>query len=240
MEKQPGILVIAPPRCGTHMMVDSLTTSLKRHSTRISNYSKSFWDHPTVRREDAIIGVHHGIDDPKFLEYAKTKQVIIMDRNPMGQALSIIAMYKRGIIPDWDTRHKFDVDALVKCKPNSQTFIDYVHSKEFQGFRDVIQNWPQNAEVFSYDKIAREDASEFARLSNYIGAEFIKRPVKDTKDKYTEGIVFLGDPDLWKTIISPNTINKVKHLFDGYDMDTFCNDDKEGNDNYEEIMLQYK
>ena len=240
MEKEQGILVVAPPRCGTHMMVDSLAATLQRHSTRISNYSKSFWDHPTVKRDDAIVGVHTGMHDEKFLEYSKNKKIIIMDRNPIGQALSIISMYNRGIIPDWDTRHKFDIKALQKCKPNSQTFVDYLHSKEFHEYREVIKNWPQYAEVFSYDKIARDDETEIAQLSNYIGADFIKKTVKDTKDKYKDGIVFLGDPDLWKTIISPNTINKVKDLFDEYDMDTFCNDDKEGNSNFEEIMLQYK
>jgi hypothetical protein len=237
MEKEQGILVVSPPRCGTHMMVDSLASTLQRHSTRISNYSKSFWDHPTVKREDAIVGVHTGMHDEKFLDYSKNKKIIIMDRNPIGQALSIISMYNKGIIPDWDTRNKFDIDALKKCKPNSQTFIDYLYSKEFQEYREVIKGWPQYAEVFSYDKIARDDEKEIARLSNYIGKNFVKKSVKDTKDKYVDGIVFLGDPDLWKTIVSQEVASEVAKIFPDYDTKTYNPSPTDGDWLFKQLLV---
>ena len=107
-----GFFIVTPPRCGTHMLVDSISSMFKRHSVRFTNYSKNFWDHPTVNRNDSVIGIHCNSDDSKLLEFAQERKIITAERHPIGQALSILAMAKRGSLPDWKSKNKFNIKKL--------------------------------------------------------------------------------------------------------------------------------
>jgi hypothetical protein len=49
----------------------------------------------------------------------------------------------------------------------------------------------------------------------------LRTDIEKSKKKYNDGIVFLGDPNLWKTIVSQEIASEVAKIFPEYDMETY-------------------
>lgn len=224
-----GFFIVTPPRSGTHMLVDSISSNLKRHSVRFTKYEKYFWEHPTVMRDDSVIGIHCNKNDKDLLEFALKRKIITSERHPIGQALSILAMYKRGGFPDWDSKSKYDIDKLIECNPNSDYFIEYVMSEEFKEFRSITRQWSEYGLCVSFDKILQQDQDEYTKISKYIGIDFVPKSIDSVKNKYDNGVIFLGDPDLWRGVISQDIANDIAKIFPEYDMTTYGNSYSTGN-----------
>jgi hypothetical protein len=224
-----GILVVTPPRSGTHMLVDSLAFSLKRHSIRFTNCDNEFWNHPVVARTDSIVGVHESINNARLFEFSKNKKIITADRHPIGQALSILAMYRRGFSPNWDIKDDCEIKKLSKSLPNSKDFVAFIKSKQFQNFRNITKEWQPYSLCINFDKVLSHDLDEFNRISEYIGVPFIPIDIHRSRKKYNDGIVFLGDPDLWRGVISQDIADDIAKIFPEYDMTTYGNSSLDGN-----------
>lgn len=229
LKNNQGFFIATPPRAGTHLLVDSISSSLKRHSVRFTRYGKDFWDHPTVIRNDSVIGIHCNKNDQKLLEFALKRKIITSERHPIGQALSILAMYKRGGFADWDSNNKYDIDKLIECNPNSDYFIEYITSDQFKEFRSITSQWSEYGLCVSFDKILQQDPDEYKKISNYIGIDFVLKSIDSVKNKYEDGVIFLGDPDLWRGVISQDIANDIGKLFPEYDMTTYGNSYSTGN-----------
>ena len=224
-----GFFIVTPPRCGTHMLVDSLSSVLKRHSVRFTKYDKYFWEHPTTLREDSIIGIHCHKEDNQLLEFAQKRKIITTETHPIGQALSILAMYKRGGSPDWNFKAQYDINKLIKCNPNSDDFIEYLISEQFKEFRSITKEWSENGLCISFDKLLLQDKEEYSKISNYIGIEFIPKSIDKVKNKYSDGVIFLGDPDFWRGVMSQDIADDIAKIFPEYDMTTYNNSYSDGN-----------
>lgn len=211
------------------MLVDSLAFSLKRHSIRFTNCDDDFWKHPVVGRPDSIIGVHESINNDKLFEFSKTKKIVTADRHPIGQALSILAMYRRGFNPNWDIKDDSEIKKLSKSLPNSKDFVAFIKSKQFQNFRNITKEWQPYSLCINFDKVLSHDLDEFNRISEYIGVPFIPIDIHRSRKKYNDGIVFLGDPDLWRGVISQDIADDIAKIFPDYDMTTYGNSSLDGN-----------
>lgn len=229
LKNNQGFFIVTPPRAGTHFLVDSISSNLKRHSVRFTRYGKEFWDHPTVTRDDSVIGIHCNKNDQNLLNFALKRKIITTERHPIGQALSILAMYKRGAFADWDSKNKYNVDKFIECNPNSDHFVEYVISDEFNEFRSITKEWSEHGLCVSFDKLLNQDISEYKKISNYIGVDFVPKSIDSVKDKYENGVIFLGDPDLWRGVISQDIANDIGKLFPEYDMTTYGNSYSTGN-----------
>jgi hypothetical protein len=218
----PGFFISTPPRSGTHLLVDSIADATKSHSARFTTYDETFWKHPTVRnRPDAVIGIHAHDSNSRLLSFAQTKKIITTERHPLGQALSILFMYHRGFTPDWPNNLIFNSNNFLKMTPNSKEFLDYIKGTQFLSYREINSQWAPYGKSFSFDKLVDEDPEELNRLSDYVGADVKLRSIESSRKKYNDGIVFMGDPHLWKTIISKEIADEVAKLFPDYDMTTY-------------------
>jgi hypothetical protein len=231
-----GVFIVTPPRSGTHMLVDSISSNLKRHSVRFTRYDKDFWQHPTVLRNDSVIGIHCNNKDQNLLDFALKRKIITSERHPIGQALSILAMYKRGGFADWDSNSKYDVNKLIKCNPNSDYFVEYVMSEEFKEFRSITNQWSEHGLCVSFDKILQQDNDEYKKISDYIGVKFVPTNIDSVKNKYSDGVIFLGDPDLWRGVISQDIANDIGKAFPEYDVTTYGNSYSTGNWIFENFL----
>ena len=227
--KNDGFFIVTPPRSGTHMLVDSISFMFKRHSVRFTRYDKNFWEDPTVQRKDSVIGIHCKQDDSKLLEFAQKRKIITAERHPIGQALSILAMYKRGAIPDWQSNNKYDVKKLIECSPNSDHFVKFILSEQFMEFRSITTQWSKYGMCVSFDKILQKDEKEYSKIKNYLGIDFIPKSIDKVKNKYSDGVIFLGDPDLWRGVISQDIADDIAKIFPEYDMTTYNNSYSDGN-----------
>lgn len=224
-----GILVITPPRTGTHMLVDSLALSLKKHSIRFTKCDNEFWEHPVVARQDSIVGVHESINNQRLFEFSKNKKIITADRHPIGQALSILTMFRRGFNPGWDYKDCEEISRLPKVKPNSLEFLEFIKTEQFKTFRDITKQWEPYGLCVNFDKVLDHDKEEFDRISNYIGIEFQPVSIERSRKKYNDGIVFMGDADLWRGVVSQDLADEVSKIFPGYDYQTYGNTYDDGN-----------
>lgn len=224
-----GVLVVTPPRTGTHMLVDSLAYSLKRHSIRFTKCDNTFWDHPVVNRPESVVGTHSSINNSRLFEFAQSRKIITADRHPLGHALSILAMYRRGFLPDWDFEDGHEITRLEKSVPNSMDFLGFIKSKQFQVFRDITKEWEPYGLCVNFDKVLNHDQDEFDKISSYIGVPFLPVSIERSRKKYNDGIVFLGDPDLWRGVFSQDVADEVSKIFPGYDYETYGNDYHSGN-----------
>jgi hypothetical protein len=218
----PGFFISTPPRCGTHLLVDSIALATKSYTARFTKYDESFWEHPTIKnRSSSVVGIHVHDKHPELLEYAKLNKIITTERHPIGQALSILFMHHRGFSPDWPDNKMFNSNLFKGMLPNSEQFLSYIGSRQFSSYREITSDWSKYGECFSFDKLVSGDSEELDRLSHYVGAKVILKDIEKSKKKYNEGIVFLGDPNLWKTIVSQDIATEVEKLFPGYDMQTY-------------------
>jgi hypothetical protein len=223
LKNSQGFFVVTPPRAGTHFLVDSISSNLKRHSVRFTRYDKDFWEHPTVNRDDSVIGIHCNKNDQELLDFALKRKIITTERHPIGQALSILAMYKRGGLPDWNFKAQYDINKLIECNPNSDDFIEYVVSEQFKEFRSITKEWSEHGLCISFDKLLLQDKEEYSKISNYIGIDFIPKNIDKVKNKYSDGVIFLGDPELWRGVISQDIADDIAKIFPEYDMTTYNN-----------------
>ena len=218
----PGFFISTPPRCGTHLLVDSIAFATQSHSARFTKYDNDFWQHPTVRnRSTAVIGIHAHNNDPELFNFAKSNKIITTERHPIGQALSILFMYNRGFSPDWPDNKMFNSDLFKSMLPNSEQFLSYIGSRQFASYREITSDWSKHGECFSFDKLVSGNTEELDRLSDYVEAKVILKDIEKSKKKYNDGIVFLGDPNLWKTIVSQEIASEVAKIFPEYDMETY-------------------
>lgn len=218
----PGFFISTPPRCGTHLLVDSIALATQSYTARFTKYDDSFWEHPTIKnRSSSVVGIHVHDKHPELLEYAKLNKIITTERHPIGQALSILFMHHRGFNPDWPDNKMFNSDLFKGMLPNSEQFLSYIGSRQFSSYREITSDWSKHGECFSFDKLVLGNAEELDRLSSYVGAQVILKDIEKSKKKYKDGIVFLGDPNLWKTIVSQEIASEVEKLFPGYDMQTY-------------------
>jgi hypothetical protein len=224
-----GFFIVTPPRCGTHMLVDSISTMFNRHSVRFQNYNQSFWNHPTVKRNDSVIGIHCHNEDHELLEFASNRQIITTDRHPIGQALSILAMYKRGAQPEWDSKNKFNIKKFVKSNPNSEEFIKYVKSQQFKEFRSITNQWKPLGLCVNFDKLLEDDISEHNKISEFLGQDFKLKDITKVQNKYEQGIVFMGEPNLWRGVIAQDVADEIGKDYPEYDMTTLGNTHGTGN-----------
>ena len=218
----PGFFISTPPRCGTHLLVDSIAFATQSYSARFTKYDDSFWNHPTVKnRSHSVIGIHAHNNDPELFDFAKSNKIITTERHPIGQALSILFMHNRGFSPDWPDNKMFSSDLFRGMLPNSEQFLSYIGSRQFASYREITLDWGKHGECFSFDKLVSGNADELNRLSEYVGSEVVLKDIAKSKKKYNNGIVFLGDPNLWKTIVSQEIASEVAKIFPEYDMETY-------------------
>lgn len=224
-----GFFIVTPPRSGTHFLVDSISFLLKKHNKTFTKYDNDFWNHPTVKRNDSVIGTHCLIKDKKILEFAKERKVITTTRHPLGQALSILAMYRRGFDPDWEIKDQPLMENLSNCQPNSSEFLNFIKSNEFKNMRKITDDWKGLGIVVDFDKILNMDKEEYKKISKYIGIDFVPKNIEKSRKKYKDGMVFLGDPDLWRGVICQDIANEALKIFPEYDMTTYGNSSLDGN-----------
>jgi hypothetical protein len=218
----PGFFISTPPRCGTHLLVDSIAFATQSHSARFTKYDKDFWNHPTVKnRSNAVIGIHAHNNDPELFNFAQSNKIITTERHPIGQALSILFMHNRGFSPDWPDNKTFNSDLFKTMLPNSEQFLSYIGSRQFASYREITSDWSKQGECFSFDRLVSGNTEELDRLSDYVGARVVLKDIEKSKKKYNDGIVFLGDPSLWKTIVSQEIASEVAKIFPDYDMETY-------------------
>jgi hypothetical protein len=224
-----GFFIVTPPRAGTHFLVDSISSNLKKHSVRFTKYDKSFWEHPTVTRNDSVIGIHCNKNNQELLNFALKRKIITTERHPIGQALSILAMYKRGGFADWDSQNKYDINKLLECNPNSDYFVEYIMSDEFGEFRSITKEWAEHGLCVSFDKLLNQVLDEYKKISVYIGVNFVPKGIDSVKNKYSDGVIFLGDPDFWRGVIAQDIADDIAKIFPEYDMTTYGNSYSTGN-----------
>jgi hypothetical protein len=218
----PGFFIATPPRCGTHLLVDSIALATQAHSMRFTRYDEDFWKHPTVQfRSNSVVGIHAHNNQDRLFEYAKSNKIITTERHPIGQALSILFMHNRGFSPDWPGNEMFNSNLFKTMLPNSEQFLSYIGSRQFASYREITSDWSKHGECFSFDKLVSGNVEELDRLSDYVGAKVVLKDIEKSKKKYNDGIVFLGDPNLWKTIVSQEISSKVAKIFPEYDMETY-------------------
>lgn len=234
----PGFFISTPPRCGTHLLVDSIAFATKSHSARFTKYSEDFWTHPVIKsRQNPVVGIHVHNEYPELFDFAKNQKIITTERHPLGQALSILFMYNRGFKPDWPESDSFDCNKLIGMSPNSEDFLNYLNSKQFLRYRKITKEWGKHGEIFSFDKMVLGDTKELSRLEDYVGATVILKDIEKSRKKYNDGIVFLGDPDLWKTIFCKEIADEAAKLFPDYDMETYSPSPNDGNWTYNQLMI---
>lgn len=234
----PGFFISTPPRCGTHLLVDSIAFATKSHSARFTKYDENFWSHPTVKnRSNAVIGIHAHNNDSKLFDFAKSNKIITTERHPIGQALSILFMYNRGFSPDWPENKMFNSDLFKNMLPNSDQFLSYIASKQFASYREITSDWSKHGESFSFDKLVSGSGEELDRLSDYVGAKVILKDIAKSKKKYNDGIVFLGDPNLWKTIVSQEIASEVAKIFPKYEMETYNPSHADGDWLFKQLLV---
>jgi len=234
----PGFFISTPPRCGTHLLVDSIALATQSYTARFTKYDNSFWDHPTIKnRSSAVVGIHVHNKHPELLEYAKLNKIITTERHPIGQALSILFMHNRGFSPDWPDNKIFNSDLFKTMTPNSEEFLAYIGSKQFASYRKITSDWAPYGECFSFDRLVSGDQRELENLSDYVGAKVVLKDIEKSKKKYNDGIVFLGDADLWKTIMSQEFASEVAKIFPEYSMETYSPTPKDGDWLFKQLLV---
>jgi len=234
-----NIAVITPPRTGTHFLVTSISKSLEIPEIMIEEYGHLNID-PYLNIEKIkseidinnqfVAGLHtrkNEYSDKVFSEY----NVITTDRNPIGQAVSILNFYliRKRIL--WCKELGGSEQVLYKGVPNSENFIQYLRSKRFYDLRRITNDWDNGKNLLDIDKIMLRDNQEIDKLNNLVGGEVSLLPFSYSSNKYPD-TAFTGDPNYWKTVVSKQTISKVLDEFPGYDLDTFCNSSEEGNEKF--------
>lgn len=234
----PGFFINTPPRCGTHLLVDSIAFATKSHSVRFTKYDKDFWSHPTINnRKNVVVGIHAHNEYPELLTFAQQNKIITTERHPLGQALSILFMYNRGFRPDWPEVESFDCNKFIGMAPNSEDFLNYLNSKQFLRYRKIAKEWGKYGETFSFDKLVSGNTMELQRLEDYVESKVILKDIEKSRKKYNDGIVFLGDADLWRTIITQEIADEASKLFPEYDMETYKPNPTDGNWTFKQLMI---
>jgi hypothetical protein len=233
-----GFFISTPPRCGTHLLVDSIAFATKSHSVRFTKYDEKFWEHPVITgRSTPVIGIHAHQDNKRLVDFAKTHKIITTERHPIGQALSILFMYNRGFNPDWPGNNLFNAELFKSMTPNSEQFLSYIGSRQFASYREITSDWKQHGELFSFDKLVSGNNEELDRLSDYVGQKIVLKDINKSRKKYNDGIVFLGDPDLWKTVVSKEIAIEVAKLFPEYEMETYSPSPKDGDWSFKQLLV---
>jgi hypothetical protein len=65
----------------------------------------------------------------------------------------------------------------------------------------------------------------------------VLKDIEKSKKKYVDGIVFLGDPNLWKTIVSQEIADEVLKMFPNYDMQTYDPSPKDGDWLFKQLLV---
>jgi hypothetical protein len=228
------ILVITPPRCGTHLLVNSISTTLGYDSRIWPAVNDEMYDSEIFRTDKAVIGTHVRSNNKKFFEFAQGKKIITADRHPLAVAVSMVAVYKIGYGNSWPSLIEYDTKKLAKAPINSEEFINFVTSDFFKEFRKIRTDWEQYGICVNFENIFNENSSDMAKLTNYLGVKIQKASIEETGKKYTKTpyISFTSDPYLWKNVVSEETIESIKDHFPDYDMNTNCKDSSIGNQTF--------
>jgi hypothetical protein len=228
------ILVITPPRCGTHLLVNSISNSFGYESKIWPAVNKEMYSNEIFNMDNSVIGTHVRSNDKKFFEFAQGKKIITADRHPLAVAVSMVCVYKIGYGKSWPNIIEYDTKKLSKAPINSEEFINFVTSDFFKEFRKIKTDWEQYGISVNFENIFDENSDDMLKLNDFLGIKIQKASVEDTSKKYTNTpyITFTSDPFLWKNIISEETINSIKDYFPGYDMNTNCKDSSIGNQTF--------
>lgn len=234
-----NIAVITPPRTGTHFLVTSISKSLNIPEIMIEEYGHLSTD-PYLNIEKIkseidinnqfVVGLHTRKNDYSNKVFSNYN-VITTNRNPIGQAVSILNFYlirKRTL---WCRELGGSEQVLYNGVPNSENFIQYLKSKRFYDLRQISDNWNDGKNLLDIDKIMLNDKEETNKLNNLVDDEVSLLPFSYSSNKYPD-TAFTGDPNYWKTVVSKQTISKIYKEFPDYDLDTFCDSSKEGNEKF--------
>jgi len=234
-----NIAVVTPPRTGTHFLVTSISKSLNIPEIMIEEYGHLNTD-PYLNIEQIkseidiknqfVIGLHtrKNVYSEKVLS---NYNVITTDRNPIGQAVSILNFYLIRKSTLWCKELGGSEQVLYNGVPNSDNFIQYLKSKRFYDLRQISNDWNNGKNLLNIDKIMSGDKDELNKLNDLTEGEISLLPFSYSSNKYPD-TVFNGTPDYWKTVVSKQTMSKVYEDFPGYDLETFCNSSKEGNEKF--------
>ena len=149
----------------------------------------------------------------------------------------MLFMYNRGFSPDWPNSYIFNASNFLTMTPNSEEFLEYLKSTQFLGYRKINSQWAKHGESFSFDKLVEGNAQELKRLSDYVGLDVKLRNIESSRKKYNDGIVFLGDPNLWKTIISKEIADEAAKLFPDYEMETHQTSPTDGDWLFKQLLV---
>lgn len=233
------ILVVTPPRTGTHFIVTSLSKSLNVPEIMLEDYNtnnKSIEEaiaetgSPIDTSGQFIVGMHARKQN-NLIELSKKFNVITTKRHPIAQAISILGFYRIRKRSAWCKELGGSEQVLYNAYPNSHNFIEYVKSKRFYDLRKITDDWNTGSNVLDIDKIMLKDNEEINKLNYLVDHQVDLYSFDYSSNKYPD-TVFHGDPNYWKTVVSEKTINKIKNVFFDFDLNTICNDDNFGNQKF--------
>ena len=231
------ILVITPPRCGTHLLVHSISESLGYDSTVLPSINNNMYDSKVFNGDNFVIGIHAPSSDKTFFDFAKDKKIITADRHPIAMAISMVTSYKRGHGTTWENSKSYNLKKIIKSDINSEEFINFITSDYFKEFRSIKDDWEKYGICVNFENFSDNSHSEVLKVSEFLGHEIKKTDIEETRKKYkSPHVVLLADPFLWKTIISEESIYLIKKHFPGYDMNTQCIDSQTGNNLYNNLI----
>lgn len=231
------ILIITPPRCGTHLLVHSVSESLGYESVVLPSVSENMYDSKVFNNNNSVIGIHSRSNDEKFFNFAKDKKIITADRHPIAMAISMVTSYKRGHGTTWENSKPYNLKKIIKSDINSEEFINFITSDYFKEFRSIKDDWEKYGICVNFENFSDNRQSEVLKVSEFLGNEIKKTDIEETRKKYkSPHVVLLADPFLWKTVISEESISLIKEHFPGYDMNTQCTDGQIGNNIYNNLI----
>jgi hypothetical protein len=250
-----NILVVTPPRSGTHLIMDAIEESIGvpyrvYNSFDYNGYKQTYVNQSLLDKNKVDISKRYTIG----LHVKKTKEIddlfsnyikITANRNPLGQALSIMNFVKSIRHDGYDYQQHFTWCAeipgedfvLSRCDPNSQEFINYVLSDRFMKLRSISSDWDNGNNLLSSDKLMDHDKNEIQRLSNILEADIKLINLKERPDKIG-GVTFIGQANYWKKIFSQDTADILQPYFPDYDLTTEGNSSDYGNKIYSEDLVE--
>jgi len=234
-----SILVVTPPRTGTHFLVTSISKSLNIPEIMLEDYNTN-----NSSIEESIKNIGSNIDTSKrfvvgmharktnnLLNLSEKFNIITTKRHPIGQAVSILGFYRVRKRSNWCKELGGSEQVLYNGVPNSHNFVQYVQSKRFYDLRKITEDWDCGNNVIDIDKIMHKNINELNKLNELVGDHVDLFPFDYSSKKYPD-TAFHGDPDYWKTVVSKNTLNSLKEEFGSFDLDTYCENDLSGNQKF--------
>ena len=231
------ILVITPPRCGTHLLVHSISESIGYKSTVLPAPNEKIYDSEIFKNDESVIGIHVKTNDKNFFSFAEGKKIITADRHPIAMAISMVTSYKKGHGTTWENSKAYNLKKIIKSNINSDEFINFITSDYFKEFRSIKDDWKKYGICVNFENFSDNSQSEISKVSEFLGHKIKKTDIEETRKKYkSPHVVLLADPFLWKKVISEEAIMSIKEHFPEYDMSTECTDSQTGNNIYNNLI----